>query len=1014
MTSPIITSHPATNLSQQEEMPLPLEELLPLRTVVITLQCTSQVNLPFMDHEALYQLIQALLSGPATLSEQACKAIGRSIFFMTDERHYCPYLPMHQYRFQITVLNGSEVLLDTLLTSLQKLYQFDDCEHIPPTLLNKLAFYSAKDFFSHKPVSSSEECTVWGSDQLTEEALFWQGRENIIWEWLAPARLPLPDSHNNNLNQNLCRSEADFDSRYLLKVLYGFFNHLIRNHTAQDYRPPKITIPSLNTAKADLFWLTLPDKKTGLSNGGLLGQVLYTGTEYLAISWWQLLILGQYCGFHLSVSSNQYPASEYHHYRLSSLEQDTPFQPAKAQNKLTQLVGSTNNLHTALNHVRKHSHQTDSDSSKESTDKNEWKLSEYNMHSAYDYADDQAVLETLKQHLQEIQCDHYQTPALQGWLIEKHSGGYRPLSVPPFIDRVLQRAVAQKLTPVLDRLMSCGSYGYRPRRSRRDAMEQIQKAVRSGYCWVFESDIKDFFDSINLEHLATRLNALFGQQPVIRQIIHWMTADVHFQGERITRKQGLPQGSPLSPLMANLMLDDFDRSLEQAGFKLIRFADDFVVMCRNPEEARAARYKAEQSLKGLNLSLNQQKTFIREMKEGLRYLGYLFINDMVLDVGGEKAPDTGKPKPISSISWLAKISEHKLHRLNAEPSQQDIQTIIEPEQHFLSTGEKDDTGSVLCITGKTCVLHTRQARLEVFRDEECILDLPWSHLQSVVLFGNHHITTPALKQGMLENVAIHLADSMGHYQGTCWDGRGINGHHIWFRQHARFQDPAESLAAAKALVKLRIKQCIGVLRKRQLPGIDELKAYRKQLDCADNLQRLNGYEGAAAACYFKAIAGYIPQSFGFKGRNRRPPKDPFNVLLSLGYTLLYGYVDSLIRVSGMLPMLGFYHQPHGTHSTLASDLMEPFRHRVERKALSLIRKGQIKPEHFHLLPDGCVIEDRIRRFYLAELVNDFETPEALAGFTLDSNKSERLTDQILEQNKQMIRWINEGVLFNPK
>lgn len=140
------------------------------------------------------------------------------------------------------------------------------------------------------------------------------------------------------------------------------------------------------------------------------------------------------------------------------------------------------------------------------------------------------------------------------------------MAVPPIYDRVLQRALSQTLSPALEQLMDRHSHGFRPGRSRITASYEIQAAWRSGYRWVYESDIKNFFDSVNLEHLRDRLNGIYYGDPIINAIINWMQAPVRFQGQTIERKNGLPQGSPLSPLMANLMLDDFDSDMQAAGF----------------------------------------------------------------------------------------------------------------------------------------------------------------------------------------------------------------------------------------------------------------------------------------------------------------------------------------------------------------------------------------------------------------------------------------------------------------
>ncbi len=124
---------------------------------------------------------------------------------------------------------------------------------------------------------------------------------------------------------------------------------------------------------------------------------------------------------------------------------------------------------------------------------------------------------------------------------------------------------------------------------------------------MYESDIQDFFNSVDLGRLQDRLTAIYADDPVSDAILAWMRADIIFEGEILQRRNGLPQGSPFSPLMANLMLDDFDNDMQTQGFRLIRFADDFIVLCKNPEQARAAGEAARLSLQEHGLRLHPDK-----------------------------------------------------------------------------------------------------------------------------------------------------------------------------------------------------------------------------------------------------------------------------------------------------------------------------------------------------------------------------------------------------------------------
>jgi CRISPR-associated endonuclease Cas1 len=190
---------------------------------------------------------------------------------------------------------------------------------------------------------------------------------------------------------------------------------------------------------------------------------------------------------------------------------------------------------------------------------------------------------------------------------------------------------------------------------------------------------------------------------------------------------------------------------------------------------------------------------------------------------------------------------------------------------------------------------------------------------------------------------------------------------------------------------------------------DGLRRALKQAGSAADLAELNGIEGNATRIYFGALKAVVPEEYGFSGRNRRPPRDPFNALLSFGYTLLYARVETLIRVAGLYPWAGFYHQPHGTHATLASDLMEPFRHLVERVALTAVTRGELKPADFRIDPAlGCRLAPPALRRYMGLLAERFETPVHAVG----DEEALPLMRHIHGQNLRLVQWIRGGAEFS--
>jgi CRISPR-associated endonuclease Cas1 len=325
-------------------------------------------------------------------------------------------------------------------------------------------------------------------------------------------------------------------------------------------------------------------------------------------------------------------------------------------------------------------------------------------------------------------------------------------------------------------------------------------------------------------------------------------------------------------------------------------------------------------------------------------------------------------------------------------------------------GELDAAGQMLFITGKPCVITTQKGRVFIEQagdgDKPASLDVPWNHLQALVLFGTHHITTPALKAAFRHRVPVHFASAGGHYQGIA---NAPGDESLWLAQQLCFSQADKALAAARSVVEARLRHQREVLRLRNISGqfdtvLVDLKALAEKAQTAAGLTQLNGFEGQGGKLYFAALREVVPEAFGFDGRNRRPPRDPFNVLLSLGYTILYAHVETVCRASGLQTGTGFYHQPHGNHATLASDLMEPLRHMVERAALSAVNKKQIKPDDFFMTDDNaCRIDNAARKTWLTLLSETFERPFLARG----DAQPYKLHAHLRHQNLRLIAWIRD-------
>ena len=170
--------------------------------------------------------------------------------------------------------------------------------------------------------------------------------------------------------------------------------------------------------------------------------------------------------------------------------------------------------------------------------------------------------------------------------IPKASGGMRELGIPCVLDRLIQQAILQVLQPILDPSFSEHSYGFRPGRSAQDAVKAAQRYVEEGRRWVVDVDTEKFFDRVNHDVLMGRLARRIGDSRLLRLIRRYLNAGMMVNGVVMERYEGTPQGGPLSPLLANLLLDEVDKQLERRGHAFVRYADDCNVYVRSGGRAR--------------------------------------------------------------------------------------------------------------------------------------------------------------------------------------------------------------------------------------------------------------------------------------------------------------------------------------------------------------------------------------------------------------------------------------------
>lgn len=236
---------------------------------------------------------------------------------------------------------------------------------------------------------------------------------------------------------------------------------------------------------------------------------------------------------------------------------------------------------------------------------------------------EEGVVDFLFDIQKDLQAGTYNPSPVLRCYIQKGKHSKRPLGIPVVKDRVIQMAVKLVVEPLFEADFCKCSYGFRPGRSNTDAAELVHR-LTNRHKWVVDLDLKSYFDTINHELLMEFVRKRVTDKSVLHLIRRWLKAGVMEDGLVSPTKIGAPQGGVISPLLSNIFLNEFDRRWNDKHGKLVRFADDMVILCDSPQQAERALKLARHMLGQMHLTLNREKTTLVHIREGFDFLGFTY------------------------------------------------------------------------------------------------------------------------------------------------------------------------------------------------------------------------------------------------------------------------------------------------------------------------------------------------------------------------------------------------------
>lgn len=538
----------------------------------------------------------------------------------------------------------------------------------------------------------------------------------------------------------------------------------------------------------------------------------------------------------------------------------------------------------------------------------------------------------LNQLRAEILTGEYKSRPFRRVSIPKKKPGYRILTIPAIRDRILHTSIASALVPILESIFEESSFGYRPGRGVTQAVARIEHWRDRGYSHVIEADIVRFFDHIEHDLLLEKLEAVVltlpGAQmltPLIKRILEDQATALGTEGI------GLVQGSPLSPLLANLYLDALDEEIESQGVKLVRFADDFVILCKSVRKAERVLAHCAKVLGEHGLRLHEDGTRIVSFEKGFDFIGNLFLRTLAL----KKNRQTDQPSPLKQVK--SEVTEDGIIQLDER-------------------GSRFDQGKrVLYVLDPLHILKVRNRSFSITRNDGAeLIAIPHRRIGRIEVGPDVKFGRPVVDLAMETHTDLALLDGFGQTKGNVMGRQSrLGGVHL--AQARAVLSPQMRTTIAKRLVVSRIRnqrtQLARLNRKRAYLGVSnanaELRRILRRAETAQDVETAMGFEGAATSAYWTALGKVCVLQQGIAFKRSRPARDPLNAAINYFTGILERDIRAAIQTTGLHQGFAFLHGTRDRHGGLVFDMMEPFRAPLtEGLSVFLFNARRLKDEMF--------------------------------------------------------------------